>query len=316
MNRHSRHRIVIAMALTCAATLTQAQMAPELAEKIKAIGPVINPPATAPLYVPRMSSREPYAGVTVQRDINYGDDERHLLDIFMPENKSAKPRGVFMFVHGGAFVRGDRRSPPGSPFYDNLMLWAVQNDMIGVNLTYRLAPKHPWPAGAQDVGLAVAWVHKNIGVRGGDPAKVFLAGHSAGAIHVATYIAQQQFQQIGGPGVVGALMLSALYDISPALMAAEGGNTAYYGADPSLWAERSSARGLLRAPVPLWIGYAELDPAIFRSQAEEMNKALCEVGRCPTFVRFPGHSHMSEIYSVHSDDRQIGDAMLAFIKAH
>ncbi len=43
----------------------------------------------------------------------------------------------------GAFVAGNRRTGPGSPFYDNVMLWAIHNGRIGVNMTYRLAPKDP-----------------------------------------------------------------------------------------------------------------------------------------------------------------------------
>ena len=64
--------------------------------------------------------------------------------------------------------------------------------MVGVTMTYRLAPQHQWPAGAQDVGQAVAWVAQNIGEYGGDPSRVVLAGHSAGATHVAGYLASQR----------------------------------------------------------------------------------------------------------------------------
>ena len=77
---------------------------------------------------------------------------------------------------------------PGSPFYDNVMLWAVNNGFVGVNATYRLAPQSPYPAGAEDLADIVAWVASQIGERGGDPARIYLMGHSAGAIHVANYV--------------------------------------------------------------------------------------------------------------------------------
>lgn len=266
--------------------------------------------------MPRMQEKEPYAGIRVQRDVRYGEDARHLLDISVPEAKSAVPRPVFMFVHGGGFVRGERRSPPGSPFYDNVMLWAVHNGMIGVNLTYRLAPAHKWPAGAEDVGQAVRWVHDHIAAAGGDPSHVFLMGHSAGAIHVAIYVAQPRFQQIPNAGVAGALILSALYNFTPALMSADGASKVYFGDDPDKWAERSSFYGLLGTHLPIWIGYAELDPPTFVAQAEQMIGLLCRLGRCPASSRFSGHSHISEIYSVNSDDHQVADALLAFLKTH
>ena len=59
----------------------------------------------------------------------------------------AASRPVLVFVHGGGFTGGNK-STPGSPFYDNVPLWAARNGLVGVNITYRLAPQHPWPAGA------------------------------------------------------------------------------------------------------------------------------------------------------------------------
>jgi acetyl esterase/lipase len=82
---------------------------------------------------------------------------------------------VIIFVHGGMYVRGDK-TVPGTPFLQNVAaLWA-RNDMVGVNITYRLAPKHQWSTGAQDVGAAIKWVRDNVGVYGGDPNRIVLMG--------------------------------------------------------------------------------------------------------------------------------------------
>ena len=316
MTRLSIRHLTIALGIACCSVAVQAQMSPDIADKIKALGRVINPPATAALYAPRLLEKEPYAAMQVQRDIKYGEDERHLLDVFTAESMSGASRPVFIFVHGGAFIRGDRRSPPGGPFYDNVMLWAARNGMIGVNVTYRLAPKNTWPAGAQDLGLAVRWVHEHIAQRGGDPGKVYMMGHSAGAAHVATYLANERLQQVPGSGLAGALLLSGLFNITPELARTEEVVKVYFGTDASLYAERSAQAGLLRSRVPLWLGLAELDPPSFEAQTEGLKKALCDAGPCPVSARFAGHSHMSEIYSVHTDDKQVSDAMLAFVKAH
>ncbi len=307
-----------ALLVTFAATFAltaQAQLPTEAAARIRALGPVINPPATSEVMAPLLKEREPYVGVTVQRDIAYGPDARHLLDVFTPVAAATGPRPVFMFVHGGAFVRGDRRSPPGGPFYDNVMTWAARNGFVGVNITYRLAPQHTWPAGAQDVGSAVKWVHDNVARFGGDPTRVFLMGHSAGTIHVATYVAHPAFQQVPGGGLAGALLLSGLYEFTEALMAGDGGNKVYYGNDPALWLQRSSKAGLLATRTPLWLGYAELDPPGFVQQALDLNASLCAAGRCPPFKRFDGHSHMSEIFSIDTVDTAVADAILAFTRS-
>src|SRR5262249_6108936 len=137
-----RAAILIALWLLAAAP-AHAQtsgMPSDIEWRLAELGAVINPAETAKLYAPLQES-EPYAGVTVARDINYGPDSRNLVDVFAPAEPGA-PRPVLLFVHGGGFTAGGRRTP-GSPFYDNIMLFAVRNGMIGVNMTYRLAPQHP-----------------------------------------------------------------------------------------------------------------------------------------------------------------------------
>ncbi len=129
----------------------ESPMPPDIAKTLAELGRVIDPPATAKLYAP-LQQTEPYFGVRIERDLKYGPAERNRLDIFMPQ-ATASGRPVLIFVHGGAFIGGNKRRTPDSPFYDNIMLWAVKNGFIGVNITYRLAPQFPWPAGAEDVGI-------------------------------------------------------------------------------------------------------------------------------------------------------------------
>jgi acetyl esterase/lipase len=289
-----------------------AQVPRELADSIARIGDVINPPETARLYAP-LQPAEPYPGVRISRDLSYGPADRNTLDVFEPETASPAPRPVLIFVHGGAFVGGNKRSPPGAVFYDNIMLWAVRNGFIGVNTTYRLAPQNPWPAGAQDLGAAVRWVTQNIAARGGDPGRIFLMGHSAGAVHVASYVAGPMFHAAGGSGLAGAIMLSGIYDTTTTEV--NGPLKAYFGNDPARYAERSPLPGLLKTTVPLMIEFAELDPPDFQQQAEQVRAALCKAGRCPRFLRLAAHSHMSEVYSLNTADRALGDAIVAFTAA-
>src|ERR1700694_958896 len=124
--------------LTVVMTTASAQQSPmpeEFARKLLELGSAIDGPDTAKLYAP-LHEKEPYQGVKVERDVKYGAADRNLLDVFMPASASP-PRPVLIFVHGGAFVAGDRRES-GTPFYDNIMLWAVRNGFVGVNIGYRL----------------------------------------------------------------------------------------------------------------------------------------------------------------------------------
>ena len=303
--------LLLALAITPAAAQTGG-MPSEIAAKLAGLGPVINSPETAKLYGP-LHAKEPYAGVKVTRDVKYGPHERHLLDVFVPETPAAGPRPVLVFVHGGAFVAGNRRSPPGAPFYDNIMLLAALNGAVGVNVTYRLAPQHPWPAGAEDLGAAIRWVGEHVATHGGDPARVFLMGHSAGAAHVAGYVAYRPAHGQRGLGLAGAILVSGVYDLTS--MQPGGPEKAYFGEDAARYAERSSLAGLVAAPIPLMVAYAELDPPVFQQQANLLNEALCKVDRCPRLVALAKHSHMSEVYAINTDDTVLSGPLLGFLKA-
>jgi triacylglycerol lipase len=313
MNTACKH--LVAASLLLAASWAQALVPPDLAEKLAAIGTVINPAATAPLYAGRISGKEPDVNTRVERDLSYGPNERNLLDVFWSGGgDAADKRAVVVFVHGGAFVGGNRRTGPGSPFYDNVMQWAVHNGMVGVNMTYRLAPKDPWPAGPEDIARALRWVRENIASRGGDPRRVFLLGHSAGASHVAAYVARPAFAQSSGTVLAGAMLLSGVYRITPELVAQSPTYPLYFGTEAERYPERSSLDGLIATSTPLWVGSAELDPPGFKEQAELLRSELRKAGRRFGSADFSAHSHMSEAYSIHSDDRSVGDALLAFVR--
>lgn len=230
-------------------------------------GRVIDPPQTSQLYKP-LQEQEPYRDVKVERDAKYGAADRNLLDIFMPAAASS-PRPVLIFVHGGGFVRGNRRIP-GGPFNDNIMLWAVKNGYIGVNTTYRLAPQAIWPAGAEDVAAAVQWVSDQIATRGGDPARIYLMGHSTGAAHVADYVSRPELHKVKAGGLAGAILISGIYDM-PATSVSD--YRVYYGADPARYAEQSPLPGLRMTTIPLMTVAAELDPAGFVQQFDLLKRA-------------------------------------------
>jgi acetyl esterase/lipase len=285
-------------------------MLPDIAEQIAAIGRVIDPAGTGAIYAP-LHDKEPYAGVTVTRDIGYGPAERNLLDVFVANDASGL-RPVLMFVHGGGFTGGNKATP-GSPFYDNVPLWAARNGLVGVNMTYRLAPQHPWPAGPEDVGTALRWVADNIATFGGDPSKIVLFGHSAGATHAGTYAAMPQFHGPKGLGIAALILTSGIYDI--ASFPVNEGYRSYIGDDTSLYAERSPIGGLARLPVPSMVVYAELDPPPFIPQFEKLIAAMAHApgGRPKTLV-LGQHSHLSLGYAIGTNDTALTEPILDFVK--
>ncbi len=302
---------VVAVLCAGAAVAQQPPMSEDLAWKLLELGRVIELPKTAALYAP-MQQKEPYEGVKTERDVKYGPAERHLLDVFTPETSSSA-RPVLIFIHGGGFTAGNKRDP-GSPFYDNIMLWAVNSGFVGVNATYRLAPQFVWPAAAEDLASVVQWVTSKIAERGGDPAKIFLMGQSAGAVHVANYVSHPELHKVKGGGLAGAIMISGLYDLTASPVG--DAEIIYFGSDPSRYAERSSLRGLLETKIPLMVTAAELDPPRFVEQYELAKQATCKRATgCARSFMLPQHSHISEVYAINTPDTRLTDEIVEFVKA-
>ena len=142
-----------------------------------------NVATTLALYTPLLAAA-PKDGVRIERDLAYGPDALHRLDLHKQEGRTGMP--IVVFLHGGAYVRGSRSV--NTEVYGNVATYFARQGMLGVNGTYRLAPAAQWPAAAQDVGLLVKWLKANASAHGGDPERIYLIGHSAGATHIATYL--------------------------------------------------------------------------------------------------------------------------------
>ncbi len=308
-------KIAFVAAALVAATQALAQIPADVAAKLKEIGPVLNPPmiqATFGLYIARVVKAAP--GVSSTEDLAYGPDERHRLDVFAPAARQERAMPVVLFVPGGGYV-GGAKSRPGLPFYQNVGVFFARNNVVGVTMNYRLAPKAPWPAGGEDVAAALRWVRQNIANFGGDAARIFVYGQSAGATHAAHYTFDERLQPAGGDdGVAGAILQSAVFDPAGA---PPGPNVEAYFGNPAGWAERSLFAKIEGRKIPVFLVYAELDPKPFRDEAEKMRAALCrrDAGACPRTLDLAGHNHISEIAHLGSADEQFGRELLNYIRS-
>ena len=119
----------------------------------------------------------PESGFDTTRDIAFGANARNKLDVYRPINSVANnaPRPVVVFFYGGAWDSGNKGS------YLFLAEALTSRGYVVVIPDYRLYPEVIFPAYMDDAALAVKWTFDNISKYGGDPAKVFVMGHSAGA---------------------------------------------------------------------------------------------------------------------------------------
>jgi acetyl esterase/lipase len=281
-------------------------MAPEIAAQLREIGSVIDPTATAAIYAPLHAAIE--SRVTPVRDLRYGAHARNMLDVFS-NTSSGDDAPVLVFIHGGGFQRG-AKSADGSPFYDNIMRWSAEQGFVGVNINYRLAPEFGWPSGVEDLRALIAWLNENIAAYGGDSKKIFLWGHSAGAGHVADYIAEQ-FRDGRADGIRGAVLLSGMYELGTEVSMWN----VYYGDAVAEYPRRSSAPILPRTDTPVMVVDAELDPGWAIAQAQLLTDAYGHAGKSLERLHLAGHSHLSESYAVGTSDRSLTDPIVRFIEA-
>ena len=300
----TRH-LAAAFGLTLLATAAGAQVPANIAEKVRAAGQAMDPSVGA-LYAP-LFPKEAWAGVAIQRDIAYGPDPLQKLDVFTPDGAKGKRLSVLLFVHGGGFTRGDKH---GDFYPDNITLWAAKNGMVGVNIDYRLAPGTPWPGGAKDLASAIAWTRANIAKFGGDPDRIVLFGHSAGANHVADYAAHPEVRGAEAASVKGVIMISPAYSTAPGARP-----NAYYGEDADLGSAAGQIKRLTASPYPLFYGYAEFDPPPMRATAAALIEGLCKTpSRCPKSVDLKDSNHFSEGMALGTSDQQLGGPLLQWIR--
>lgn len=294
-------------------------MTPEstVASTIQAMGAVHNPEtlkATYALFKP-LQERAPKSGVRRYHDLAYGDDERQRLDIVTPESPGAGAP-VVVYLHGGGLVGGERSPMPGL-MYENVATFFARAGCIGVNATYRLAPAHQWPSGAQDVGQIVNWLQENVAQYGGDPSKIVLIGQSAGASHAATWTFRQDVHGPAGPRVAGLVLLSGVFSIQhPEWSPGEPSKNqqAYYGSDATAWEGMSTLRGIRKGHPPVMVCLSEFDPYPFAWSSIALAGELLKCDQQMSSVRtFSGHNHVSTAMSINSDYGTVGPELLAFV---
>jgi acetyl esterase/lipase len=123
-------------------------------------------------------------------EVFYGDDPKQSLNVYVPAAiANDRPLPVVIWVHGGGWRHGDKDNRAGIHLCQT---WA-DTGFVVVGLDYRLTPDVVHPAHIEDVAAGIAWVHGSIARHGGDPKRVFLLGHSAGAHLVALVATAPKF---------------------------------------------------------------------------------------------------------------------------
>ena len=149
--------------------------------------------------------------IALTTSIAYAKGARHTLDVCRPKSATAAP--VIVFFYGGGWRSGSKRT------YRYVAKALARRGYVAVLPDYRIYPQARYPDFLDDGAQAVRWVKDNAKRFGGDPQKIFLMGHSAGA-HIAAMLALDAtwLQKVGlapGRDIAGLIGVSGAYDFLP-----------------------------------------------------------------------------------------------------
>ncbi|CAM9974609.1 unnamed protein product, partial [Scytosiphon promiscuus] len=157
--------------------------------------------------------------------------DKHRLDVYIPSAPFPRPRSrTCLFVHGGSWQRGDRRHPAvPDQFYGNVGRAFAAKGLVGLVMSYRLAPGVQHPEQVRDVARAIRWARDNVSQYGGDGEDLVLVGHSAGAHLAALCLADSRWLEEAGV-IAGGAEGSAGGGVPPTGSGSDAGATVVAGA--------------------------------------------------------------------------------------
>jgi acetyl esterase len=279
----------------------EVQLGLAVLERRREPSPETLPPAQAREARRRLAAV--YAGRPVEvgavRDLELGDGPRRLRARHYAPSELGDPHPLLVYYHGGGFTYGDLATHDG---VCRLLCRHAGAHVLAID--YRLAPEHPFPAAVEDARAALAWAWANAGDLGADPARVGVAGDSAGG-NLAAVVAQMAARD-GGPAPVLQLLIYPATDFTSRRRSRELFSEGFLltGAEMDwfesnyLGPERTYARDPRASPLlaedlsglaPAFVVTAAFDP--LRDEGEAYAHALRAAGTPAAIRRFPGFIH-------------------------
>ena len=223
----------------------------------------------------------------------YGSGDRNKLNIWVPTGTKKTDRlPVLVFLYGGGWYSGARDD------YGFAGRAFAKQGFIVVIPDYRIVPEGHWPDFLQDSAAAVAWSDAHIANYGGDPDRIALAGHSAGAYNAVMLALDPQWMKGAGSDtsvIRGVAALAGPYDFVPF----EKGGRADVAMGDIRPVERTQPIEYVRADAPpLWLGHGTADTVVRVRNSQRLAAAMHKVGGSATLRTYDGLSHNDVIMAL------------------
>ena len=242
-------------------------------------------------------------------NLDYADGKDRL-DLYIPKGVTNAP--VIFSVHGGLLMQGDRSEEVfvGQRF--------AAAGYLTVVISYRLSPEVSHPAHIQDVAAAFAWVKRNIKQHGGDPNRILVIGHSAGAYLAALLATDARYlavHKLSSKDIMGIVPVSGFFWVEKTGVAPDRPKDVW-GTDPKVWIDASPPRHLRADLPPVLLLYTDGDEDWRRKQNEDMAAAFRSAGhKDVTIRRIDGRTHMSVWTDMlGGESEETSSAILVFAK--
>jgi acetyl esterase/lipase len=224
------------------------------------------------------------------------------LDVWRPAGEATAKRPVVIFYYGGGWVKGDRRA------YAFAARALAREGFVVVVPDYRKVPTVRFPAFLQDGAEAVKWTRDHVAEFGGNPAKIAVMGHSAGAYTVAMLALDKRWLEAEGvdPGIIKAgVGLSGPYDFYP--FTSKRSIDAMQGvADPQMTQPLHFAR---KDAPPLLLITSTADDTVRPKNAINLEARLKELGASVELKNYPGISHEEVVMALSKPFRGKGPTL-------
>jgi acetyl esterase/lipase len=252
----------------------------------------------------------PRGGYSVRHDLAYGAEPRQKLDIYMPDGRHT-PAPVILFFYGGNWDSGskDLYRAFGQAFTSEGFVVAIAD--------YRLYPAVKYPAFLEDGARAFRFMHDNAAQYGGDPGRIFLAGHSAGAYNAIMLASDPRYLKQAGADISqvrGAIGLAGPYDFLPLT---DPGLIAMFGSRARNETQPISHIDGKRPPMLLAAGSG--DETVDPGNATRMAARLQSFASPVEIKLYPGVGHIGLILSLARPFRgrtSLRDDIVKFIRSH
>ncbi|MGY8996114.1 MAG: alpha/beta hydrolase [Alphaproteobacteria bacterium] len=229
-------------------------------------------------------------GYDIVEDIAYGPLGRQRLDIYRPLNATVSTP-VVVFFYGGGWDSGDRRD------YLFVGQRLAAAGYVVVIPDYRLYPDVVFPGFIEDCALAVAWVGNNIADHGGDPDRMALTGHSAGAYNTMMLALDRHYlDAVAWPTerVAAVVGLAGPYDFRPFDSALLRG---VFGSYPDAGASQPISFARSDAP-PLLLATGLDDITVLPANSERLAARVAQTGGRVELVTYQGVGHVGIVASL------------------